>query len=101
EDATRFTWEPEPGVKLAAIIKHISDDTGFILAAKNLSEIEHRSRNITTIIGLAWIFMLLLSAILTWILTQFNFMSSPLEEDEIEIVSVTETQISDKDLDQN
>ncbi len=39
----RFTWQPEPGVRLAAVmVSSNSEHAGFALAARNLGEVEKR-----------------------------------------------------------
>ncbi len=50
----RFTWQPEPSVRIAAVVA--KTDTGFILAGRNMREIESREEHILFITFLAWLF---------------------------------------------
>ncbi len=42
----RFTWEPKSGVRLAAVVVH--HDGGYVLAARNLREVEIRENQAQT-----------------------------------------------------
>jgi hypothetical protein len=50
----RFTWQPENGVRIAAVV--VRTNSGFILAGRNLREIEKREENALFVSGIAWIF---------------------------------------------
>jgi hypothetical protein len=42
-DERRFTWQPEPGVRLATIITQFDGkQSGFVLAGRNMREVERR-----------------------------------------------------------
>lgn len=52
----RLTWQPAQGVRLAAVISHHSGKSpGFVLAARNLKEVEQREDMLTFEVGLAWL----------------------------------------------
>lgn len=40
----RFTWQPQPGVRLAAVLVpyHSASDSGYVLAARSIKEVEKR-----------------------------------------------------------
>jgi hypothetical protein len=39
----RITWQPEPGVRIAAVVtRYTGKDTGFVLAGRNMREAERR-----------------------------------------------------------
>lgn len=63
----RFTWEPQEGVRIAAVLKPIGDQ-GFILAGRSLSETEKLVETLAwcTIIG--WAACMLLVLLLTFAL---------------------------------
>ena len=50
----RFTWQPENDVRIAAVVARTS--SGFILAGRNLREVEKREENALFVSGIAWIF---------------------------------------------
>lgn len=60
----QFTWQPAKGVRLAAVV--VRKDGGYVLVARNLSEIERRSNHLLGIIGLGWILSLAVSLGTSW-----------------------------------
>jgi hypothetical protein len=62
---SRFTWEPQKGLRFAAVLKPFEgQQKGFILAARNLREIEKRELMLAIGMGIAWVVSMLLS--LAW-----------------------------------
>jgi hypothetical protein len=56
----RITWQPEPGVRSAVVIRHFSGtQSGFVLVGRSLREIEKRGKNLEFYAGTAWIVSLL------------------------------------------
>ena len=53
----RFTWQPENGVRIAAVVDKTA--SGFILAGRNLREVEKREDNILSMAIIGWIGMLI------------------------------------------
>lgn len=52
----RFTWEPEKGVRIAAVMIYYSGKSqGFVLAGRSLREVEIREDKLTTTIFLAYL----------------------------------------------
>lgn len=52
----RITWQPEPGVRIAAVISGYKGvKSGFVLAGRSLRETERRIGQIGLICGIAWI----------------------------------------------
>jgi hypothetical protein len=44
----RFTWEPKPGVRIAAVLNHFNGAIpGFVLAGRSLKEVEIRQNSLT------------------------------------------------------
>lgn len=64
----RFTWQPQKGVRLAAVVRKVDKDGGFVLAARNLREVEKREEQLLKMVGIAWAALILLSGALTWAL---------------------------------
>ena len=62
----RFTWQPEGGVRIAAVL--VKYDKGFVLAGRSLREVEAREDNLTQIVGLGFLFTLAASLIASIIL---------------------------------
>jgi len=52
----RVTWQPRDGVRIAAVIVSYRD--GFVLAGRNLREVEIRESQLTTFTGILWILAL-------------------------------------------
>jgi hypothetical protein len=53
---TRFTWQPESGVRSAVVVNYFKGLTnGYVLVGRSLREIEKRENNIELIVFLAWI----------------------------------------------
>jgi hypothetical protein len=52
----RVTWQPEPGVRLAAVVDHYGGSKpGFVVAARSLRESERRDSQMLQISALAWL----------------------------------------------
>jgi hypothetical protein len=56
----RFTWQPAPGVRSAAVIDRIKNassgaNMGFVLVGRSLREVEIREDNLMKIVALAWL----------------------------------------------
>jgi hypothetical protein len=61
----RLTWQPEPGVRIAAVVTSYSGaEPGFVLAGRSLHEVEKRIGQIQLLCGIAWIATLGLGLIL-------------------------------------
>lgn len=63
----RFTWEPKPGVSIAAVLKAV-DDKGFVLAGRSLKEVNSREAEMTKLVIIGWAIAILLAAILSILL---------------------------------
>ena len=69
----RVTWQPEPGVRIAAVVvRYGGSQPGFVLAGRSLREVEIREGNVELIAGAAWIVALaatlVVCALSEWIL---------------------------------
>ena len=67
----RFTWQPERGVRIAAVMRHLTTG-GFVLAGRNMREIEARENLATTQAGLVWLGMLAIIAVGTFLFGWFS-----------------------------
>ncbi len=55
----RFTWEPKRGVRNAVVLAYYKGkESGFVLAARSLREIEIRETRLEIQVGMAWIVIL-------------------------------------------
>ncbi|MBI4049925.1 MAG: hypothetical protein HY398_00575 [Candidatus Doudnabacteria bacterium] len=63
-DENRVTWEPRPGVRAAIVVRHFANDrvAGFVLAGRNLREIETREQALTLMVFIAWLVSLAIIA---------------------------------------
>jgi hypothetical protein len=51
----RVTWQPEPGVRSAAVIvRSTGVHAGFVIAGRSLREVEQRVDRLTLMVALAW-----------------------------------------------
>jgi len=57
----RLTWQPREGVRIAAVIVSYKD--GFVLAGRNLREVEIREAQVTQFAGLTWLLALVTTLI--------------------------------------
>lgn len=53
----RVTWQPKEGVRIAAVIVPYED--GYVLAGRNLREVELREAQLTTFTGITWVLAML------------------------------------------
>jgi hypothetical protein len=67
-----FTWQPQKGVRIAAVLRKADGDKGFVLVGRNLREIERRTEHLIKIVGVAWVGLLVLSALLAWALSKLT-----------------------------
>ncbi len=63
----RFTWQPQKGVRIAAVTTRFTGkESGYILAGRNISEVEKREQQLTFMVLAGWLASLLLP--LLWML---------------------------------
>lgn len=61
----RITWEPEPGVRQAAVIVPVSGEQGnFVLAGRSLREVEQRESQLTSLVSAGWLVTMLATLLL-------------------------------------
>lgn len=52
----RVSWQPEPGVRSAAVIVAVNGGQGgFVLAGRGMREVENQESSLTNIVALAWV----------------------------------------------
>jgi hypothetical protein len=52
----RVSWQPEPGVRIAAVVvAYNGTQPGFVLAGRSLREVEKRESQVEQITGIAWV----------------------------------------------
>lgn len=60
----RISWQPETGVRMAAVVVAYSGtQMGFVLAGRSLREVEKRESMVEQVTGLAWLASLVVSFI--------------------------------------
>jgi hypothetical protein len=61
----RVTWEPQPDVRIAAVVDSysISGSEGYVLAGRSLKEVEARISNLTLMLTITWLCALVASLI--------------------------------------
>jgi len=62
----RLTWQPQPGVRLATVIRHLPSG-GFVLSARNMREIEAREAQMGQMARFLWLAMLAIVALGTFL----------------------------------
>ncbi len=87
-----LTWEPEKGVRLAAVVVPVksNNDTFYVLAGRNIREIELREKQLMLMCTIAWIVLLLLSALLSLALVSLTKSSSTIIEKDTEVIIIEE-----------
>lgn len=66
----RLTWQPNPETRIAAVI--VKYNNGFVLAGRNLREVENRVEVLGIKVAIAWIVTLVTSLLATLILISKN-----------------------------
>jgi len=67
----RFTWEPEKGTRIAAIIvPYTGTNSGYVIAGRNLREIERREGILVAMAGLTEVGLLALSFLVIFLITK-------------------------------
>lgn len=65
----RFTWEPKKGLRIAAVVKPFSGPaSGYVMAGRNLREIEVREHNLLLMCLIAGLVAWLLSFLAIWMM---------------------------------
>lgn len=60
----RVSWQPQRGVRVAAVVERVSGaQPGFVLAGRSMREVESRIQHVQNLAGLAWLGMLGLIAV--------------------------------------
>jgi len=67
----RVTWQPQSGVRIATVMRHVAPG-GFILAGRNMREVEAREQLATTQAGLVWLGMLAIIVVGTFLFGWFS-----------------------------
>jgi hypothetical protein len=58
----RVTWQPEAGVRSAAVIvRYAGSQPGFVLAGRSLREVEYREQQMLQLVAVVWLATLLVS----------------------------------------
>ena len=61
----RVSWQPAPGVRSAAVIVAVSGGRGgFVLAGRNMREVEIRESQLTNTVALGWIASLVVTLVI-------------------------------------
>jgi hypothetical protein len=64
----RVTWQPKPGVRIAAVVVHTKLPTiGYILVGRSLKEIEIREHNLMASVFTCWVIAMALIVLLAFI----------------------------------
>jgi hypothetical protein len=73
----RVTWQPEPGVRLAAVVERVGGPRpGFVVAARSLRETERRDNQLMLLTFLAWL-ATLAASLVTVAVTQYVLRERP------------------------
>src|SRR5579884_202595 len=55
----RFTWQPQTGVRIAAVLVHYSGtNSGYVLVGRSLREVEKRQDDLLTEVAIVWVLSL-------------------------------------------
>ncbi len=65
----RFTWQPQPGVRIAAVVTHYTGQvSGFVLAGRSIREVELREKQLEIMTGIAALAALIVTfLLLLWV----------------------------------
>ncbi len=87
-----LTWEPEAGTRIAAVIVPVKsgDTDAYVLAGRNIREVEKRENQLALLCLLGWGVLLILSALLALSLSMFIRGNSETTTTE-EVVIIEET----------
>ncbi len=56
-DEDRLTWQPQPGVRIAAVVNHWkgTKDSGFVVVGRSLREVEKREQSLLMMVVAGWV----------------------------------------------
>ena len=59
-EQNRITWQPESGVRSAIVVQHYAGSRpGYVIVGRSMREVEIREQNLATLVGTAWIALLI------------------------------------------
>jgi hypothetical protein len=65
----RITWQPEPGVRVAAVVvRYAGEQSGYVMAGRSLREVEKRVDQLGTIATIAWMVIQVVSLVIVLLL---------------------------------
>lgn len=86
-----FTWEPQPGVRIAAVMQEVKGEkTTYVLAGKSLREVERREQQLTQMAMLTWAALILLTLFLIWFIHMLTLPGSTVVTENTEVIIVEE-----------
>lgn len=96
-----LTWQPEKDVSLAAVVAPVKsgDSDYYILAGRNLREIEKREQSLALMSLITWVVLLLLSGLFTVALGTLLRSFGNIIEKDTEVVIIEETPADKKSED--
>lgn len=63
----RVTWQTQSGARIAIVVQHITGENGgFVVAGRNMREVETRERHVSSMIALAWLATLVATLLAAW-----------------------------------
>jgi hypothetical protein len=60
----RVTWQPEKGVRHALVVVYVPTKDMYVVAGRNLREVEKREDQLSTYVVIAWLLMVLATGLL-------------------------------------
>lgn len=76
----RFTWQPKPGVRIAAVVTRYSGQvSGYVLVGRSLKEIEKREKQLSIMAGIAALAALVLTFLVSLLLVKIAEKKNPAE----------------------
>ncbi|MFA7309903.1 MAG: hypothetical protein WC050_03295 [Candidatus Paceibacterota bacterium] len=62
----RVTWQPQPSTRIAAVVAIVPGEKGYVLAGRNMREVEAREWALESAVGIAWIVILAATLFAVW-----------------------------------
>ncbi len=66
QDENRVTWQPAPGVRQAIVVVYVPQRQQYVVAGRNMREVENREAQLATFVGIAWLALMIATFCAAW-----------------------------------
>jgi len=81
-----LTWQPQSGVRIAAVVARYSGaESGYVVAGRSLTEVEKREKQLMVMTSLSALFALILTFLVCWLFEKMKHKQMTITETTVEV----------------